>query len=428
MATNKAFYVESSRKSYNNVDFIEQLMYVEAGNNEFAGYRRQLLVHSLSEIEIDFYVCTECKGVMRNACQIGKEQHLVCEGCVQKGVPSLSMVKSRNKILELQAKCPLVTRGCNWNGKMAEVEEHLIICQRVVVKCEKGCRVILPRRELDNHVTLFCVKRQVMCEHCDVYFMYEQLTEHHGECLEYQVSCPNNCNVSVKRKLIGSHLELECPNMVVECPYKKFGCERKVLRCELEEHKKINQIQHLEYTSLFAISEIEQLKQTNIQLTEANKQLTKANKQQHETNIQLNRRVNILENQVEGLSYHIILRDEVTDGNTYTVNWRSMKMKVKFYCSQFNGLVVHVIVMDVYMKNLLAKWPFEGRFKLTIIDRTNECHIYKSDLVKLQPRDIPRYGEEYPHECTIMRTQYKASYVTYGKLNVILQIQDIENP
>ena len=143
---------------------------------------------------------------------------------------------------------------------MAEVEEHLIICQRVVVNCENGCKVILPRSELDNHVTLFCVKRQIMCEHCDVYFMYEQLTEHHGECLEYQIPCPSNCNVNLKRKLIGSHLELECPNMVVECPYKKFGCEREVLRCELEEHKKINQIQHLEYTSLFAISEIEQLK------------------------------------------------------------------------------------------------------------------------------------------------------------------------
>ena len=407
MATNKELYVESSRKSYNNVDSIEQLMYVEAGKNEFAGYRRQLLVHSLSEIEIEFYVCTECKGVMRNACQIGEEQHLVCEGCVKEGVPSQSMVKSRNKILELQAKCPLVTRGCNWNGKMAEVEEHLIICRKVIVICENGCKVILPRSELDNHVTLFCVKRQVMCEHCDVYFMYEQLTEHHGECSEYQVPCPNNCNISVKQKLIGSHLELECPNMVVECPYKKFGCEREVLRCELEEHKRINQIQHLDYTSLFAISEIEQLKQTNIQLSE---------------------RVNTLENQVEGLSYHIILRDEVTEGTANTVNWRSMKIRVKFYCNQQNGLAVHVSVMDVYIKNPISKWPFEGRFKLTIIDRMNECHIYESDLVKLQPRDVSRVGEKYPQECTIVRTPYKDSYLRDGKLNVTLQIQDIENP
>ena len=382
MATNKEFYVESSSKSYNNVDSIEQLMYVEAGKNQFAGYRPELLVHSLSKLEIESYVCTECKGVMRNACQIGEEQHLVCEGCVKEGVPSLSMVKPRNKIPELRAKCPLITRGCNWNGKMAEIEEHLIICQRVVVKCENGCKVILPRSELDNHVTLFCVKRQVMCEHCDVYFMYEQLTEHHGECSEYQVPCPNNCNISVKRKLIGSHLELECPNMVVECPYKKFGCEREMSRCELEEHKKINQIQHLEYTSLFAISEIEQLKQTNIQLTEANIQQNETNEQQHETNIQLmegkihlSERVSILENRVERLSYHIILRDEVTEGIPYTVNWRSMEIRVQFYCNQHNGLLVHVSVMDVYMKNPFSKWPFEGRFKLTIIDRMNERHI-----------------------------------------------------
>ena len=175
MATNKELYDESSRKTYNNIDSREQLMYVEVTKNKFAGYRRELLVYSLSEVEIDFYVCTECKGVMRNACQTGEEQNLVCEVCIKKGVPAILMVKSRNKILELQAKCPIATRGCKWNGKIAEVEEHLIVCEKVVVKCTNACDVILPRCELDLHLTSSCVKRIVTCKHCNQYFVYKKL-------------------------------------------------------------------------------------------------------------------------------------------------------------------------------------------------------------------------------------------------------------
>ena len=227
MATNKELYDESSRKTYNNIDSNEQLMYVEVTKNKFTGYRRELLVRSLSEVETDFYVCTECKGVMRNACLVGEVQNLVCEVCVKEGVPAMSMVKSRNKILELQAKCPLATRGCNWNGKMAEVVEHLMICDKVIVKCYNACDVILPRSELNPHLTFSCMKRPVICKYCYECFMYEELTNHYLTCLEYQVPCPNNCNVNLKRKLLDSHLELECPNMVVECPYKKYGCTDK---------------------------------------------------------------------------------------------------------------------------------------------------------------------------------------------------------
>ena len=84
--------------------------------------------------------------------------------------------------------------------------------------------------------------------------------------------------------------------------------------------------------------------------------------------------------------------------------------------------------MDVDLSTLRLKWPFEGRFKLTIIDRTNECHIFESRLVKLQPLSVPRKGEKYPHEFTIVSTQYKDSYLRDGKLNVIVQIQDTQNP
>ena len=426
MATNKELYDESSRKTYNNIDSNEQLMYVEVTKNKFAGYRPELLVDSLSELEMDFYVCTECKGVMRNACQTGEEQTFVCEVCIKEGVPSQSMVKLRNKILELRAKCPLTTRGCEWNGEIAEIEEHLIVCDKVIVKCYNACGVILPVSELDLHLIRSCVKRRVACEYCNQYFMYEELTNHYITCLEYQFPCPNNCSVNLKWKLLDSHLEFECPNMVVECPYKKFGCGQEVLRRDLEEHKKTNQIQHLESKRIFAICEIEELKQTNTQLIKRNEQLTE--------------RVTTLENEVDLSSYPIILCDEIDVPviifNTLCiafvkkVHWRR-KLSVGFEHTRNNRFIIVFVRMEnENNKAPPAKWPFEGRFKLTIIDKKYKSYIHETHFVKLQPETVSKERGRYPSELNLAIVPFEhlhrgSVFSENKKLKLILQIQEI---
>ena len=513
MATNEELTDKLSMKTYNNVDRNEQLMYVEVAQNKFAGYRRELLVNSLSELETDFYVCTECEGVMRNACQVGEEQNLVCEGCVKKGVRSSSLVKSRKKISELQANCPIAVRDCDWNGTLAEVEIHLIVCEKVVVKCKNGCDVIFPRSELDFHLKHSCVKREMECEHCTKSIVYEKLIDHYEECLEYLVRCPNNCNVDLKRKLIDSHLVLECPNMVVECPYKKFGCEEELPKCELEEHKITNRIQHLESMSLFAVTEMEQLKQTNKQLTETNKQLnktntrltetntqltetntqlTETNKDQTErnnhltkcntkqtntnnqlaetnnqltetnnqltktnnqltqgfnrlaiTNMQLTERLDTLNNQVTSLthtvelsSYPIILRDEVFQTIPYRVYrklktceviWKFLQISVMFqYTITHKSISVSISMKYVEAKIPLAKLPFQGRFKLTMIDNFNmeNSLVYESGFVKLQPHKV---SQEYKHPCSFFLTHVPMKYLHEGRFqtegNVIFTLQ-----
>ena len=380
MATNKELYDESSRKTYNNIDSNEQLMYVEVTQNKFAGYRPELLVHSLSEIETDFYVCTECKGVMRNACQTGEEQSLVCDVCVKEGVFSQSMVKSRNKILELQAKCPIATRGCNWNGKIANIEEHLIVCDKVVVKCTNACDVILPRSELNLHLTSFCEKRRVICERCNKSFIHEELTNHYLTCLEYQFPCPNNCN-----------------------------------------HKKTNQIEHLE----FATCEIEQLKQTNIHLTK--------------TNMQLMARVITLENEVDMSLCPIILCDETTMPFAFMdrlpsvvikkVNWRC-KLSVGFQHNKNNNFItVFVRMENDNTKASFVNWPFECRFKLTVINKNCKFYIYKSELTKLQPKNVLKDKGCYPSEVIIAEIPFEQEGFPIPVINFkyILQIQKIEN-
>ena len=215
-------------KSYNSVDSKEQLILVQTGEEEFGGYKQDLLVNTLNEVEIDFYVCTQCKGVMRNACQLGEEQIPVCETCVGKKGSILPMMKARKKIPELKVNCPLATRGCEWNGTLDEFDKHLDVCQEFIIECKYDCGVIIKRCELNNHCNNECLNRKVSCEHCQSMIVYKELNQHFKECPEFPLLCPNNCATSLKCKQIDSHIETYCPNTVVECRYERFGCKQVV--------------------------------------------------------------------------------------------------------------------------------------------------------------------------------------------------------
>ena len=135
-------------KFYTSIDSKEQLILVQTGKGKFGGYKQHLLVITFNEMEIEFYVCSQCKGVMRNACQLGEEQIPVCETCVGKKVESQPMMKARKKIPELRINCPLATRGCEWNATLSEVSQHLEMCQEFIIKCKYDCLTYYPYLDL----------------------------------------------------------------------------------------------------------------------------------------------------------------------------------------------------------------------------------------------------------------------------------------
>ena len=390
----------ATAKSYNSIDSKEQLILVQTGEEEFGGYKQELLVNSLHEVEIEFYVCTQCKGVMRNACQLGEEQIPVCETCVGEKVESLPMMKARKKIPELKVNCPLATKGCKWNATLSEASQHLDVCQEFLIKCKYDCGVIIKRCELNNHCNNECVNREVSCEHCRSMIVYKELSQHFKECPEFPLLCQNNCATSLKRKQIDSHIETDCPNTVVECRYERFGCKQVVKRCEMEEHKKTNETKHLEMTTLLAMDKIEKLEEKNHQM------------------------LNIIEKQsatIESLSYPVVLRDTIK-GRYKWINfgfysmpeysndfsWRFINLKLIFGKHSRENIFVSIIMVYNKIMSPQIKWPFEGRFKLTIIDRvnTNNSLVYESAVVKLQPEQQPQQGfrlkEEYPNEFEIV--------------------------
>ena len=466
----------ATAKSYNSIDSKEQLILVQTGKEEFGGYKQDLLVNSLHEVEIEFYVCTQCKGVMRNASQMGEEQIPVCETCVGEKVESQPMMKARKKIPELRANCPLATRGCEWNATLSEVSQHLDVCQEFLIKCKYDCGVIIKRCELNNHCNNECVNRKVSCEHCQSMIVYKELNQHFKECPEFQLLCPNNCATSLKRKQIDSHIETDCPNTVVECRYERFGCKQVVKRCEMKEHKKTNEMKHLEMTSLLAMDKIEKLEETNSKLSKevirigelergAAEQIASLEETISQLKEDLSERegantkehsqmLSIIEKQsatIESLSYPIVLRDTIKEIDkwrgwltpicSYDFSWRSINLKLVFKdLSHFQSLAIPVSIIMLF-NNVMSpqlKWPFEGRFKLTIIDRVNPDNslVYESAVVKLQPQQEPKLGfrlkEEHPNEfkiATIPRNLLlEERFLTVNRyIQFTLQIQEAGN-
>ena len=403
MATRKETTMDDvkTRKTYNSVDFVNNLLFVEVTGNMFGGYKQDLLVSSLNEMETEFFVCHECKGLMRNACHIGEEQTPVCEVCVTKRVSSYPMMRSRKMIPQLQMKCPLTTRGCEWNGMICEVEEHLNVCPEFVLQCQNSCDVILPRKAIDEHLKHLCTKRIVDCEHCHLSLMYKDISQHYDVCLEFQLPCPNKCHVIVKRKQLNTHIDTDCPNTLVDCPYRKLGCEQEVKRCELEDHNRVNKIAHLQYLMLYTLSKMDVMEKIV----------------QH-----LERKLTTMTNTLEHISYSAVLRDFISEvslrgnlkiflsirGPCFIVIWRYYALRVNFLLH--HGADIHVtITMDYDTKRSpLAKWPFEGRFKLTLIDRIDihKSLIYESAVVKLRPkhRSFADAKDTYPDNYSLTLT------------------------
>ena len=223
----------ATEKTYNAVDSKQQLLLIEIKTGRYGGYKQELLADILTELQIDFYLCTKCNGLMRDACQIGEEQDLACEGCVGEGEKPVPIIKPRKKILELRAKCPLADRGCVWKGTVGEIEIHLDECPEFIVNCLNRCDVILKRSKLLNHCENECLNRKINCMHCKAEMEFKEREFHLTRCPELPLSCPNKCLNDFPRKNINSHIEYHCLNTMVQCTN---GCKMKMKRSKLLNH------------------------------------------------------------------------------------------------------------------------------------------------------------------------------------------------
>lgn len=147
----------------------------------------------------------------------------------------------------IQVFCHHESSGCAWLGKLCDVESHLASnCPYVLIECTNSCSDIMPRKELQSHLTDSCCRRHIKCPHCEVDGPFDFITdEHHKMCPKVPLNCPNRCSAGkLLREDMTVHLN-ECPLQIIECGFRSFGCEEAVFRKDLDAHMSSQQTHHL---------------------------------------------------------------------------------------------------------------------------------------------------------------------------------------
>ena len=250
----------ATRKTYNSVDTKNSLILVERPNGGFGGYDMDLLVNSLSPLEVQLLICTKCSGIMNRACQVGEDQLHMCEACIEEELEFQPMKLSRNSIPNLNSKCPLFKRGCLWSGPLTDAATHLDSCPEFVICCPNECEIIFKRSESETHAQE-CFLSKVMCEDCNTNILNLELDAHKEVCLDMEIECPNDCSFKLKRLELKEHLATDCPNTLTTCPFKNFGCKERIKRCELEMHQEAFESKHMQLQLSFALTKISVLEE-----------------------------------------------------------------------------------------------------------------------------------------------------------------------
>ena len=337
-------------------DNTDELLYVKL--TKYCGYRKDYLSQNLTEMEQELIVCKECTGIMREPSLCNG--NITCLVCSEK--PELNCVKGiQNSVAKLNIKCPLL-RDCYWNGNLSEADQHLTTCVHFQIECAK-CKQTLPRGETDTHKANLCAMREIECDFCGKYGIARELDNHLTLCLEYLISCPNNCGERFPRKDSSKH-ESECQLQLIECPFAKYGCRAKsMLRRDLLAHKKDNLVEHTD----LSLDRIDKLENENIRLK------NKQNKMEWE--LKLTKHLDGVEWEIKNVNKLVI--GQTIEGPTFYVN----KYKLKVYATTHQS--IFGMRMDFFLKRV------EGEFDRNLTEAS--VTTYRIITVDKQDQKESRY-------------------------------------
>ena len=207
------------------------------------------------------YSCPLCEGILFESV-IDKCGHSFCLECSQNLLkqsqkcpfsnldiaPPLPMNIVVNTVLEKQIVfCKNKNLGCEWQGKLGDRKTHLNYeCMKEIIACEYApdCKEKDLRENIINHIKI-CPYRLIQCEYCEETMTFENLEYHNKVCPNIPVDCSNKCGKKIPMNKLKYHLEEECDNTVVECPFNLVGCEYYEIRLKLKPHLEKDLERHL---------------------------------------------------------------------------------------------------------------------------------------------------------------------------------------
>ena len=174
-------------------------------------------------------------------------------------------------IKALKVKCDNLDNGCQWVGELRSLEEHVQNCDYTLLPCTNKCEILnetvtVLRKDLDNHLTNDCPKRQYQCVHCKEMGEYEERTTEHLRTCEYiKIQCPNEqCGDTFCRFILPIH-RVSCKYEKQPCQYADLGCKEKPFRKDLQEHEE-DYLLHLQVTTKSVLEQKQQLQNLTFKL------------------------------------------------------------------------------------------------------------------------------------------------------------------
>ena len=148
--------LKMAEKRVSKLDKVEDLVFVNTRETSYkwGGYKKELVTQNLTALEENLVVCSVCRGIMHETCSIRGGLAQVCESCIGEEGTHQPIASIRSTISKLVCKCALSERGCDWEGTLGGLAEHMEECSEFIVQClyiKYGCKKECKRGELENH-------------------------------------------------------------------------------------------------------------------------------------------------------------------------------------------------------------------------------------------------------------------------------------
>ena len=335
------------------------------------------------------YVYEACKlrcGVVlqRNELKVHEKgncpQRIVeCKHC-RKDFKSCDMTNHLDVCPKMEVSCKL---KCGKKLCREHMAQHLEQeCGLVVETCKLRCGVELTRDELKIHVTDTCVLRKIPCTHCRVNFKYCDMINHLDVCTKMKVSCELGCGVIVCREDLTQHLEVDCSEKELECPFAKYKCEIGLIRRKnMSKHLEEKRIEHLEL-KLMKKSEIIAKQKEKISehssMTETMSQEIKSLKRKLQVMQDLNPTFEKLEWQITKISDS---KSDIT--KQFIVAGYHFEFVFQLFFFGSYQIVIRPLTGCYYEE---LKWPFKAKFITRLNSQRNPMYTMecKSEVVVVE--------------------------------------------
>ena len=240
----------------------------------------------------DMFICTvcflpskqpylsECCGhtFCKSCLEGSKKFSNICPMCRSEDFKAIFNKQADRVIRSLHVFCTNKEQGCEWEGEVNDITNHLDNCLFQIIHCPNDCGESLQRQYLTIHVETECPRRRVSCQYCNDVGEYQFIEgQHKEECHKFPIQCPNACKIeSICRDEVEEHREI-CPLEIIQCDYHVVGCKVKMARKDVDTHKQEMMEVHLSLSINELMETKKQLKsaQNNVENTKHDVEKTK---------------------------------------------------------------------------------------------------------------------------------------------------------